>query len=104
MDIRNGKVREVVAGSGYRGTYDGHAGNPTTIVRGGRVSETSTFSSDARDQLTAVSYQAPCLGPGDPFIRWSYDAVGNRLSAERPAGTTTFTYDDGDQSRADPEA
>ena len=35
-----------------------------------------------------------CPGANDPFIRWTYDKVGNRLSQQVPAaGTTTYTYD-----------
>jgi RHS repeat-associated protein len=35
--------------------------------------------------------------PKTPFIRWTYDDVGNRLSEIRPAATLTYTYDRADQ-------
>ena len=39
-----------------------------------------TYTYDARHRLTEVCYQAsPCTGGSDPFIRWTYDPVSNRL-------------------------
>ena len=44
--------------------------------------------------LTGVCFQTgTCPGGADPFIRWDYDGVGNRLSEQRPTGTTSYTYD-----------
>lgn len=76
------------------GTRDG-VGNPTQIGKVGGVVE--TYQYDALDRLTEVCYQASCSGSSDPFIRWSYDEVGNRLTEARPAGTTTYGYDNADQ-------
>ena len=48
--------------------------------------------------LTGVCFQTgTCPGGADPFIRWDYDGVGNRLSEQRPAGTTSYTYDQMDR-------
>jgi RHS repeat-associated protein len=72
-------------------------GNPTQVVRAGSAAGTTTYAYDARDRLTEVCFQASCVGPGDPFIRWTYDAVGNRLTEARPSGTTNYTYNASDQ-------
>jgi RHS repeat-associated protein len=69
-------------------------GNPLQIVRTGSLAQTQSYAYDANDRLTSVCFQAgTCPGAQDPFIRWSYDRVGNRLSEERPAGTTSYGYD-----------
>jgi len=69
-------------------------GNPLQVVRTGSLAETQTYSYDANDRLTQVCFQAgSCPGASDPFLRWSYDQVGNRLSEQRPSGTTTYSYD-----------
>lgn len=72
-------------------------GNPTQVVRAGNAPGTTTYTYDPRDQLTEVCFQASCPGGSDPFIRWTYDAVGNRLTETRPAVTTTYTYDAADE-------
>ncbi len=42
--------------------------------------------------LSSVCFQAgTCPGGSDPFISWSYDGVGNRLSEARPTGTS-YSY------------
>lgn len=46
---------------------------------------------------TEACFQASCPGGSDPFIRWTYDKVGNRLTKARPAGTTTYTDDADDR-------
>jgi len=61
------------------------------------LSETQTYGYDAQDRLTEVCYQSSCPGGSDPFIRWTYDDVGNRLSEARPSGTTNYTYNAADQ-------
>lgn len=68
-------------------------GNPTRIERSGDLASTTTYAYDASDRLTSVCFQASCPGASDPFIRWTYDRVGNRLNEQRPSGTTTYTYD-----------
>ena len=50
-----------------------------------------------RDFLTEVCYQASCPGGSDPFIRYTYNDVGNRLTEVRPTGTTTYTYNADDR-------
>jgi RHS repeat-associated protein len=72
-------------------------GNPTQIVRTGSAPGTTTHAYDVRDRLTEVCFQTSCPGGSDPFVRWTYDAVGNRLTEARPAGTTNYTYNDADQ-------
>jgi RHS repeat-associated protein len=79
--------------SGFVSTLD-PVGNPVEVVRTGDLGGTETFGYDAGDRLVSVCYQAGgCPGGGDPFVRWSYDRVGNRLSETRPAGTTSYSYD-----------
>jgi RHS repeat-associated protein len=72
-------------------------GNPTTSVRTGATSETDTYSYDNLDRLTGVCFQTSCPNQNDPFIRWTYDDVGNRLSEARPSGTKNYTYNASDQ-------
>jgi len=48
--------------------------------------------------VRGVCFQAgTCPGASDPFIRWSYDGVGNRLTEARPVGTTSYTYNAADE-------
>jgi RHS repeat-associated protein len=75
-------------------------GNPTQVVRDGNLPGTTTYTYDARDRLTEVCFQSSCPGGTDPFIRWTYDSVGNRLSETRPSGTTNYSYDAADQLTA----
>jgi RHS repeat-associated protein len=73
-------------------------GNPTQIVRTGALAQTQTYTYDAMDRLTGVCFQAgTCPGGSDPFVRWSYDGVGNRLTESRPTGTTSYTYNAADE-------
>ena len=34
-----------------------------------------------------------CPDASDPFVRWAYDKVGNRLAEQRPGSSTTYVYD-----------
>jgi RHS repeat-associated protein len=72
-------------------------GNPEQIVRTGAHPLTQTYSYDNLDRLTGVCFQAATCGAQDPFINWTYDKVGNRKTETRPAGTTTYQYNDGDE-------
>lgn len=49
------------------------------------------------ERLKEVCYQATCSAASDPFIRYTYDVVGNRLSEERTGATTTYDHDAADQ-------
>jgi RHS repeat-associated protein len=94
-DVKNAKAGSTL--SEFAMTMDA-VGNPTTIVRSGAVSSTTTYGYDTYDRLTSVCFQAgTCPGGGDPFIRWTYDAVGNRLTEARSNGTTNYTYNNADQ-------
>lgn len=75
-------------------------------MQSGAVSSTQTYTYDANDRLTSVCFQAgSCPGGSDPFIRWSYDKVGNRLTEARPTGTTNSTYNGLDElTQAGPTA
>lgn len=69
-------------------------GNPLTVVQTGSYPITTNYTYDSRDRLTQVCYQATaCTSGSSPFIRWTYDPVGNRLTEARPTGTTSYTYD-----------
>ncbi|MCI0634308.1 MAG: peptidoglycan DD-metalloendopeptidase family protein, partial [Actinobacteria bacterium] len=74
-------------------------GNPTQIVRTGALQETQEFTYDSNDRIASVCFQAgTCPGATDPFVRWAYDGVGNRLTEQRgDAGTTTYAYDAADR-------
>ena len=74
-------------------SYDATS-NPTAVTT---PTDTTTYGYDNRDRLTSVCFQASCPGGTDPFIRWTYDPVGNRLTEERPSGTTNYTYNAADQ-------
>src|SRR5205823_5941751 len=94
-DIKNAKAGVTL--SEFAVTRDA-VGNPTTIVRSGAVASTTTYGYDANDRLTSVCFQAgTCPGGSDPFIRWTYDLVGNRLTEARPTGTINYTYNNADQ-------
>jgi len=72
-------------------------GNPTQVTRAGNAPGTTTYAYDARDRLTDVCFQSSCPSGSDPFIRWTYDAVGNRLTETRPTGTANYTYNAADE-------
>ena len=73
------------------------AGNPTKRVVSGQGPGTTTYSYDSRNRLTAVCFQLSCPGGDDPFVRWTYDAVGNRVTEQRPTGTTSYSYNAADE-------
>jgi RHS repeat-associated protein len=94
-EVKNQKGANVL--SHFVSTLDA-VGNPTQVVRMGSLAETQTYTYDSSDRITGVCFQAgSCPGASDPFIRWTYDKVGNRLSEQRPTGTTSYTYDDRDR-------
>jgi len=74
-------------------------GNPTQIIRtGSALTQTQTFSYDGMDRLAGVCFQSGnCPGGSDPFVRWTYDGVGNRLTEQRPSGVTNYTYNVADE-------
>jgi len=72
-------------------------GNPNEVVRAGSLSGTTSYSYDSRDRITEVCFQASCPNASDPYVRWTYDAVGNRLTEVRPTGTTSYSYNAADQ-------
>src|SRR5919106_3153850 len=84
--------------AGFAATLDG-VGNPTRIIRTGALAQTQTFAYDPNDRIQSVCFRAAgCPGAQDPFVTWTYDRVGNRLSEQRGgAGTTSYTYDAADR-------
>lgn len=72
-------------------------GDPTTITGS---AGTTTYGYDNRDRLTSVCFKSKCPSPNDPFIRWTYDPVGNRLSEARPGNTTNYSYNADDELTA----
>ena len=100
---RSGRLTEVASRKGMT-TLAGFAttldpvGNPTQVIRTGALGRTQSYAYDASDRIVSVCFQAgTCPGPSDPFIRWTYDQVGNRLTETRPGGTTSYTYDAADR-------
>jgi RHS repeat-associated protein len=90
-EIKNQRGTNIL--SRFLSTLDA-VGNPTQVVRTGSLAETQTYTYDASDRITGVCLQTgSCPGASDAFVRWSYDKVGNRLSEQRPTGTTAYTYD-----------
>ncbi|GAA3801099.1 RHS repeat-associated core domain-containing protein [Nocardioides panacisoli] len=69
------------------------AGNPSSITHAeGSTATTDTNTYDVLDQLTAVCYGATSCSTATDYVKWTYDAGGNRKTETRPAGTTTYTY------------
>lgn len=68
-------------------------------VRTGSLAQTQTYTYDDMDRLKSVCFQTgTCRGGSDPFIHWSYDGVGNRLTEARPTGATSSTYNAGERA------
>lgn len=82
--------------SAYTTVYD-EVGNPTTVTRTGSAPSITTYSYDVRDRLVDVCFQTMCASAADPFVRWTYDKVGNRLTEDRPGATTSYAYNALDQ-------
>jgi RHS repeat-associated protein len=100
---RAGRLTDVTTRRGtttlasFVATLDG-VGNPTQVVRTGALSQTQAYTYDPNDRIVSVCFQAGvCQGAQDPYIRWTYDAVGNRLTEQRPSGATSYTYDAADR-------
>jgi RHS repeat-associated protein len=77
-------------------------GNPRSVVRTGTsLTQTQTYQYDNLDRLKGVCFQAgspPCPAGADPYIRWTYDEVGNRLTETRTGNvTTSYAYNDADE-------
>ncbi|MDQ5821251.1 MAG: DUF6531 domain-containing protein [Actinomycetota bacterium] len=68
-------------------------GNPTAV----NGTSTTTYKYDTLDRVTEACFAATCTTGTSPFIRYAYDGVGNRTSEARSTGTTTYTYNVGDQ-------
>jgi RHS repeat-associated protein len=96
-NVKNAKGTTVLSAFAY--TLD-PVGNPTTMATSGATTGTTTYSYDPRDRLTSVCFQASCPRNNDPYIRWTYDKVGSRLSEARSSGTTTYTYNAADELTA----
>ncbi len=94
IEVENAADGSVLSDFAY--TLD-PVGNPTAVVQTGATPSTTTYSYDSLDRLTGLCFQTSCPGGSDPFIRWTYDPVGNRLTETRPAGTTNYSYNAADQ-------
>lgn len=94
IEVDNTKGTSVLSNFSY--TLDS-VGNPTRIVRTGTPDETATYSYDANNRLTSVCYQESCPNANDPYIRYTYDEVGNRLTETKPSGETSYSYNGADE-------
>lgn len=70
-------------------------GNPIKVADKSGVVRTQLF--DSRNRLTAVCYETSSCDGATDYIRYGYDANGNIVSEQRPAGTVRRTYDAYDQ-------
>jgi RHS repeat-associated protein len=93
-EVKNAKGATTLSDITY--TLDS-AGNPTKAVRTGGLAETTTLTYDNLNRITSVCYQLSCPNGSDPFVKWTYDGVGNRLTEQRPTGTKNYTYNNADQ-------
>lgn len=50
-----------------------------------------------RSRRPSVISAGACPGATDPFMRWTYDKVGNRLTSQRPDLSLTYNYNALDQ-------
>ncbi len=71
-------------------TYD-DTDNPTQITHAGGAKDTYTYDID--DRLTGACYNTTTCNGASDYVKWTYDAVGNRTSEIRPSGTATYAYD-----------
>lgn len=55
--------------------------------------EVTSYAYDVLDRLTETCFDEACAD----YVRYAYDAVGNRLSETRPPGQMTWTYDAADR-------
>lgn len=71
-------------------------GKPTSMTT---LEGTTTYGYDALDRITEVCFPlGGCNGTvADSWIRYTYDAVGNRLSELRPGQTPVYEYNASDQ-------
>jgi RHS repeat-associated protein len=74
-------------------------GNPGSMTTQDGVVD---LSYDDLYRLTKVCYDAPCDTAGEPYIHYTYDDVGNRLTETRTDDgsnpiTTTYTYNAADE-------
>ena len=78
--------------SSYTYTRDA-VGNITRVVE--NTGRQVDYTYDDLNRLIEERIQDPVLG--DEVIRYTYDAVGNRLTKTDSRGTTTYTYDANDR-------
>ncbi len=71
--------------------------NPTSVDRTGALVQAQTYTYDVNDRISTVCFAASCTPTSPDRIAWTYDLVGNRLSETRLSGTTSSTYNAGDQ-------
>lgn len=97
-EVKNAKGSSTLSSFTYTLDADG---NPTLVTG---TEGTTSYSYDQLHRVTEVCFQASCPGANDPFIRHTYDAVGNRLTEARSSGTTAYTYNAADEltSRSGP--
>lgn len=77
--------------SAFTYTYD-QDGNPTLVTDAAGKSTAYTY--DTTGHLTQVCFAvSSCAGTPADYIKWTYDANGNRLTEVRPSGSTSYTYD-----------
>lgn len=91
VEVKNVTGAEVLSWAAYERDA---VGNPTNVTTESGV---STYAYDRVDRLIEGCYQTTCSDESDPFIRYAYDAVGNRIAEARPGSTIDYDYDAGDR-------
>lgn len=72
-------------------------GNPIRVDKVG-TNNVETYKYDSNDRISEACFKAACTKNNDPYVRFSYDAVGNRLTETRPVNQqTSSTYNALDQ-------